>query len=129
MAAKSDPARESTNPVCEIDPRPGGAILIHMRGPNGDTHPMTCTFEEIVATERIVLTGAALGEDGKPMFEVLTTVTFKESGDKTEMTIDAPVLKILDPAAAFHVGGRDEGWPQSLDRLADEVSGSTRAAG
>jgi len=30
-----------TNPVCELDLRPGGAILIHMRGPDGVVYPMT----------------------------------------------------------------------------------------
>jgi uncharacterized protein YndB with AHSA1/START domain len=33
--------RGFTNPVCELDLRPGGAILIHMRGPDGTVYPMT----------------------------------------------------------------------------------------
>ena len=33
--------RGFTNPVCELDVRPGGAIRIHMRGPDGTVYPMT----------------------------------------------------------------------------------------
>ena len=37
-----------TNPVCEVDPQPGGAIRIHMRAPDGTTYPMTGVYESIV---------------------------------------------------------------------------------
>ena len=36
-----------TNPVCEVDVRPGGAMRIHMRGPDGTIYPMTGVFQEI----------------------------------------------------------------------------------
>ena len=36
------------NPVCEAEPRPGGKILIHMRGPDGTAHPMSGVYHEIV---------------------------------------------------------------------------------
>ena len=44
------------NPVCEADPRPGGKILIHMRGPDGIAHPMGGVYHEIVPHERIAFT-------------------------------------------------------------------------
>ena len=53
-----------TNPVCEMDVRPGGVIRIVMRAPDdapaqfrGD-HPMTGIFHEVVEPERIVFTSA-----------------------------------------------------------------------
>jgi uncharacterized protein YndB with AHSA1/START domain len=49
-----------TNPVCEVDVRPGGAIRIHMRGPDGTVYPMTGAFIEIVEAERLVFTSSAL---------------------------------------------------------------------
>ena len=55
-----------TNPVCEVDARPGGAIRIHMRGPDGTIYPMTGTFEEIVPPHRLVFTSVARDTDGKP---------------------------------------------------------------
>ncbi len=64
-------------PVCELDLRPGAAIRIHKRGPDGTVYPMTGDHE-IVKPERLVFTSAALGADGSPLFEVLTTMTFAE---------------------------------------------------
>src|SRR5260370_40570020 len=45
-----------TNPVCELDLRPGGAILIHMRGANGIVYPMTGVYQEVVEPERLRVT-------------------------------------------------------------------------
>jgi uncharacterized protein YndB with AHSA1/START domain len=42
-----------TNPVCELDVRPGGKILIHMRAPDGATHPMPGVFSEVNKPERL----------------------------------------------------------------------------
>ena len=44
LAAKWWGPRGFTNPVCELDPRPGGAIRIDMRGPDGTVYPMGGTF-------------------------------------------------------------------------------------
>src|SRR5437016_584736 len=48
-----------TNPVCELDVRPGGAILIHMAGPDGVVYPMKGVFQEIVAPQRLVFISSA----------------------------------------------------------------------
>jgi uncharacterized protein YndB with AHSA1/START domain len=37
-----------TNPVCEVDARPGGSLLIHMAGPDGTIYPMRGVFNERV---------------------------------------------------------------------------------
>jgi len=110
-----------TNPVCEIDPRPGGAIRIHMRGPDGTIYPMTGVYREIVAPERIVFTSGALDEKGNPLFEVLTTVELADCGGQTELTLQARVMKAT-AAAAPHLAGMEEGWRQTLDRLAEQVA-------
>src|SRR5260370_32009472 len=82
-----------TNPVCELDLRPGGAILIHIRSPDGIVYPMTGVFQEVVPPERLVFTSAALDSDGNPMFEVLTTVTFAVEGGKTQQILRARVIR------------------------------------
>jgi uncharacterized protein YndB with AHSA1/START domain len=105
-----------TNPVCELDLRPGGAIRIHMRAPDGTVYPMTGVFQEIVEPERIVFISAALDAAGNPMFEVLTTVTFAEQGKKTKQTMRARVIKTT-PQAAPYIAGMEQGWTQSLERL------------
>ena len=105
-----------TNPVCELDVRPGGAIRIDMRGPDGTVYPMTGVYREVVEPERIVFTSSALGPDGNPLFEVLNTITFTERGGKTTLTARARVLQAT-AAAAPHLRGMNEGWSQMLERL------------
>jgi len=127
--AWTDPARlqqwwgpkEFTNPVCELDLRPGGAIRIHMRGPDGAIYPMTGVYHEIVEPERLGFTSAALDEKGKPLFEVLNTVTFAEHGGKTKLTVHASVARATAEAAPY-LKGMPQGWSQSLDRLAEELT-------
>ncbi|HEX9222992.1 MAG TPA: SRPBCC domain-containing protein, partial [Candidatus Acidoferrales bacterium] len=90
-----------TNPVCELDLRPGGAIRIHMRGPDGTVYPMTGVYQEVVPPERLVFTSAALDANGNPMFEVLTTVTFAEESGKTKQILRAHVIKRTAQAAPY----------------------------
>ena len=114
-----------TNPVCELDPRPGGAIRIHMRAPDGVVHPMTGTFSEIVAPERLVFMAVAEDQVGKPLLEALTTVTFEEQGGKTKLTVHASAVGIA-PIAAQMLAGMEAGWTQSLERLAALVARRNR---
>ncbi len=44
-----------TNPVCEMDVRPGGAYRIVMRMPDGDEYPLEGIFREVVKLTRIRL--------------------------------------------------------------------------
>jgi len=114
--------RYFTNPVCEMDVRPGGAILIHMRAPDGVVYPMKGVFHEVVEPERLVFTSSALEDDeGNPQMEDLTTVTFEEADGKTRLTVRAVVTK-AEPAAAGALEGMEEGWSQSLDRLTEFLS-------
>jgi len=110
--------RGFTSPVCELDVRKGGAIRIHMRGPDGTIYPMTGVYQEVVEPERLVFTLTPLDEKGKPLFEVLNTVTFAEHGGKTTFTVVARVVKAT-PQAAPYLAGMEEGWAQQLERFAD----------
>jgi len=111
-----------TNPVCNIDPRPGGAIEIHMRGPDGNVYPMGGEYREVVPPERLVFTSWAHMRDGKPMFEMLNTVTFTERGGKTEMRLEVRALMVTGDAAG-PLSGMTVGWMQTIDRLQEEVEG------
>lgn len=116
-----------TNPVCEWDARPGGAIHIDMTAPDGTVHPMTGEFHEVTAPERIVFTAAALGEDGWPMLEAHNTVLFVEKHGKTTMTLRARVVRATD-AAIPHLGGMEEGWLQSLERFSGHLAAAADSA-
>jgi uncharacterized protein YndB with AHSA1/START domain len=110
-----------TNPLCELDLRPGAAILVHMRGPDGIIYPMTGVYHEIVEPERLIFTSAALDEKGKPLFEVLNTVTFSDHGGKTTLVMHASVSKVRVEAAPF-LAGMEAGWTQTLERLEEFVA-------
>ncbi len=105
-----------TNPVCEIDARPGGAILIVMRAPDGTDYPMRGIFQEIVELERIVISNRAIDDKDDPIIDGLTTVTFAERGGKTEMTLHTRAVALTSQAIAM-IAGMEAGWTQSLERL------------
>jgi len=106
-----------TIPLCELDPRPGGAMRIDMRGPDGVVYPMTGVFHEIVVPERLVFTTRALADEaGQPQLEARTTVTFVEHAGQTQLTLHTVVVK-AGPGAADALAGMEPGWNQSLDRL------------
>jgi uncharacterized protein YndB with AHSA1/START domain len=106
-----------TNPVCKWDPKPGRAIYVVMRGPNGVDYPMGGAFREIVEPERLVFTSGALDEKGNLLFELLHTITFVERGAKTTLTVRSHVIKST-PKAAQYLAGYEAGMTQSLERLA-----------
>ncbi len=113
--------KDFTNPVCELDVRPGGRMRIVMRGPKGTPYdadfPMSGTFLEVVEAERIVFSAFAEDADGKPLIESLTTVTFTERDGKTTLTVHARGVPLV-PLAIPMVDGMEVGWTQSIDRLA-----------
>ncbi len=121
--------RMFTTPLCELDVRPGGAILIHMRGPKGTPFdmimPMKGTYREIVGLERIVYSSVAIEDaQGNPQLETLTTVTFADHNGKTKLTLKVQVVKAT-PEAAGPLAGMEMGWNQSLDKLAEYFQSTT----
>jgi uncharacterized protein YndB with AHSA1/START domain len=108
--------RDFTNPVCEIDPRPGGALRIVMRAPDGTDYPMAGVFREIVAPERLVFTNCALDHDGNVLLDGLTVVTFAEEGGKTKLTVQTHAVALV-PGAVRYLDGMKAGWEQTLDGL------------
>ena len=128
--------RSFTNPVCELDVRPGGAYRIVMRGADGAEYPITGVYREIMEPERLVMTldcsehpaawhdlvkpNRQKGEDN-PAGVMLSTVTFEDLNGKTKLTVRVR----LDSAAirdAMLKMGMTEGWSQSLDRLAEALA-------
>lgn len=105
-----------TNPVCEIDARPGGQWLIHMKAPDGTIYPMTGTFTAVSKPERLVFKAFAEALDGTKYLESISEVTFEAQGNRTRLTVKARA-KGLHPAAPQMLAGMDAGWSQSLERL------------
>jgi uncharacterized protein YndB with AHSA1/START domain len=124
-----------TNPVCEIDLRPGGRFHYVMRSPDGMDFPMWGTFTEIVPNERLVysddmfeqadfwkmMLGDKVGDDVD--FATLTnrvTVIFSDMGGKTKLILVTRFAsnEVRDGMVGMQMA---EGWTQSLEKLAEEL--------
>jgi len=112
-----------TNPLVEIDLRPGGIMLIHMRGPDGQIYPDKAIFHEIVRPERLVFTSVAFEDErGEAQLQVHHTITFDDLGGRTAMTLRARVLK-AEPETLEALAGMEQGWSESFDKLAATLKG------
>jgi uncharacterized protein YndB with AHSA1/START domain len=130
-AAWTDPVRMAawwgpkgfTNPVCEMDVRPGGRIWIVMRAPDGSDHPMGGEFVEVTPPSKLVFVGAPQDDQGFVYATNLLTVTFTETaGGGTLLTIHSVLTEKTDlgPDIAREA---EQGMSQSLVRLAELVEG------
>ncbi|MBV1699855.1 MAG: SRPBCC domain-containing protein [Hyphomicrobiales bacterium] len=106
-----------TAPVCEFDPRVGGAIRIHMPSPDGAVYPMDGKIREIVPPERLVFTNNALDNKGGRSIEGFTTMTFADDGGKTRLTLHTRGAAMIEIAVNY-LQGMEHGWSQSIDKLA-----------
>jgi len=113
--------KDFTNPLCNVDARPGGEILIHMQAPDKTVYPMDGEFHEIVEPEKLVFTTAALDKNSNRLFEVLNTVIFSDENGGTRISMHAAISKITEEAKPY-LDGMNEGWNQSIDRLGELVS-------
>lgn len=119
-----------TNPVCELDLRPGGRFRIVMRAPDGTDYPMAGLVREVVENERLVMVDlldehpaewhkaleSQFDGEGKPSRQIERTVTFEDHGKQTRLTIRTRFGSTADRDAFVRMGMR-EGWSQSLDKL------------
>jgi uncharacterized protein YndB with AHSA1/START domain len=110
-----------TNPVCELDPRPGGAWRIVMRAPDGVEYECGGIYREVVPPERLVFSNNAFDHEGKVLLEGVTSVTFAAQGGKTKLTLETRMIGKVSYAAQM-LAGMEAGWNQSLDRLTDLVA-------
>ena len=111
--------RGYTNPVCELDVRPGGTWRNVMRSPDGVEIPTTFVYREIVAPERIVYSSY---NSAGPAPGALTTLTFDDHNGKTLLTISSVFSSAADRDVTARMG-HVEGVNQSLDRLAAVLTG------
>jgi len=126
--------RGFTNPVCDLDVRPGGAYRMVMRAPDGAEFPVSGKFLEIVEPERLVMTmdcsehpdswhdmvNPNRDKTRKPVLDCVQTVTFENLDGKTKLTIRTRFESTAIRDAMVKVG-MNEGWSSSLDRLAETL--------
>jgi len=123
--------RGVTNPTCELDARPGGAIYIVMLAGRelgnfaGQKWPMKGRFQELTPPERLVYTAAALDDKRGILLETSNTLILESLGDKTKMTFRIAVTR-ASPGSEFALSGMEAGWTQSVDKLAEELKKEAR---
>jgi len=111
-----------TNPVCNIDVRPGGLIEIVMLAGDelgelkGQRWPMTGEYVEISEPTKLVYKSSAVIND-VPILDCLNTITFEQIGEQTKMTLEVKVTRATE-AAKMPLMGMSQGWSQSIDKLA-----------
>jgi uncharacterized protein YndB with AHSA1/START domain len=111
-----------TNAVCELDPRPGGTVRIHMRAPDGTVYPNEGSLQEFIPPERLALAMGVKDEKGNIILEGVTTVTFTEQAGKTTLVLRVHITRATIEVAAMHLSGMENGWNQTLDHLAVELA-------
>ena len=109
--------RGFTIPVCEIDLRKGGRMLLHESG-FGIIAPLVAVYKEIVEPEKLVFTTAAYAdvELKHLLLDGITSVTMVPEGGKTRLTIQTAILKAA-PEAAQALDGTEQGWNEQTDKL------------
>lgn len=113
-----------TMPVCEIDPRVGGAYRYVWRNAAGTDMGMGGVFREIVAPERLVATEAF--DDSWYPGEALDTTVLTEEGGTTRLTLTV----LYESRAARDTAlqsGMERGMVASYDRLEELLDSSSVA--
>ena len=113
--------RGFTTHSCEVDPRPGGVFRICIRSPEGKDYWVRGEYLEVVAPERLVIVCTADDENGIARLEETIRVTCEESGGRTTLIVNATAAGPGAVAAAM-LKGMDQGWAQTIDRLAVRVA-------
>jgi len=106
-------------PEAVVDFRPGGAIDLCMRAPDGQDHWSRGHYLEIDPPDRLVFAGDVV-VGGERKFAVRTTVTFEVAGTGTNLTVRQE-YEIFDEAFMAAVSGAPEGWRTTLDKLDREI--------
>jgi uncharacterized protein YndB with AHSA1/START domain len=112
-----------SNPVCQMDLRPGGLWHHVMRAPNGSEFTLDSIFLEVVPPERLVWKNAV---DSAPFGgppNVVQTVTLEELGSRTRWTLVARYASFDDRARSIGMGFAQM-VGQGVERLAAFLAGS-----
>src|SRR3984957_3133762 len=110
-----------TNPVCEMDLRPGGTWHHVMQAPNGSRYTINSVFAEIVAPKRLAWRTGKDPNRTPPPPTSLNTVTLEARGQQTRWKLVTLFDSIADRDLAAKMGfGQMIGM--GTDRMADHLA-------
>lgn len=115
--------KDATMPFCKVDFREGGFLHFEAVRAGGLGVWVKCTYREIVEGERLVLEQHMSDETGRELDSAswpasTITLRFEDMNGKTRLTVThAGMASQAHPVEQF-----EEGWSQSLDRLADSLA-------
>lgn len=107
--------RGFTAPSIELDPRVGGVYRIAMQPPDGDLFHLSGEFREVDPPSRLAYTFRWEEPDPDDQ-ETVVTLTFREHGESTELTLDQGPFATDERYELHHAG-----WSDGLERLADAL--------
>ena len=87
-----------TTPVVRMDVRPGGAIHMVMRAPDGANFPFDGRFVAVEEPDRLVMRTWVRREDGSTWFEVEQSFRFEDVDGRTRLQLDAVVIEAGEDA-------------------------------
>jgi uncharacterized protein YndB with AHSA1/START domain len=107
-----------TNPVCEMDVRPGGEWRHVMQTPGGTRYAFTSVFEAVEPPERLVWRTLKDPDRDPPPPTSLNTITLEARGERTLWKLVTLFDSLADRALAAKMGFAHV-ITQGLDRMAD----------
>jgi uncharacterized protein YndB with AHSA1/START domain len=109
-----------TNPVCEMDLRPGGTWRHVMQAPNGMRFTINSVFLEVVRPERLVWKTIKDENRTPAPPTAVSTVTLEEHGHQTKWTLVARFDSIAERDISANMGfGKMIGM--GADRIAERL--------
>ncbi len=102
---------------CEADARPGGVFRLCLRSSQGTDYWVRGSYVEVDAPERLVVRCVADDAKGVQRLEETITVQLAADGARTRLTLRATAAGV-GPEAAAMLRGMEQGWSETLDRLA-----------
>lgn len=119
-----------TNPVCDVDARPGGSYRIVMRSPDGTDYPLRGTYLDMEVPAHLVM--SMITDEHPPHWHARLRQYRHDAGSEPPQPVAIVLFDHLDRGTvvsikvrfassadcnAFLKMGMCEGWSQSLERL------------
>ena len=103
---------------CAVDFRLGGVFEVAMRSSESRVFRWRNTYRDIVVPQHLAYSSSILDEAGGPIFDAVTSVTFRDRDGGTLLIVESSIEKLHDPAAAVFAEAMEPGWREGLGNLA-----------